>query len=59
MAKKQIIVRTYPPGYTKTLAHMQEKLAEGYIVVMCNPITNGKGEIMNDYILEIETKPNA
>jgi hypothetical protein len=51
--KKQVVVRTAPPNYSMywydkdRMKYLSEKLEEGYVVVMCNPI--GKDL---EYILE-------
>lgn len=52
--KKQVVVRTAPPDsrywYDKDrMKYLSEKLKDGYVVVMCNPI--GKDL---EYILEKE-----
>lgn len=52
--KKQIVVRTAPTGSGfwyeyKKMEYLADKLEEGYVVVMCNPI--GKDL---EYILEKE-----
>ena len=54
--KKQVVVRTCPTesGYwysPKRMSYLTEKLNEGYVVVMCNPIGNDL-----EYILEKETE---
>ena len=52
--KKQVVVRTCPTesGYwysPKRMSYLTEKLNEGYVVVMCNPIGSDL-----EYILEKE-----
>lgn len=53
--KKQVVVRTAPTstGYwyeKERMKYLSEKLEEGYIVVMCNPIGRDL-----EYILEKES----
>ena len=52
--KKQVVVRTVPADgryiyHEYTTKYLEEKLDEGYVVVMCNPIGNDL-----EYILEKE-----
>jgi len=49
--RKQCVVRTYPMGWTNTTEHLEQKLADGYIVVMANPFDT-KGKQGMEYILE-------
>lgn len=54
--KKQVVVRTYPHGYTNATISLREYLSQGYYVVMCNQFNVGNGIIGNEYILEKEVK---
>lgn len=54
--KKQVVVRTAPtsPAYwyePKKMEYLTDKLNDGYVVVMCNPIGNDL-----EYILEKEVE---
>jgi len=49
--RKQYVVRTYPTGWTNTTERLEQKLADGYIVVMANPF-DAKGKQGMEYILE-------
>lgn len=56
MLKKQCVVRTMPTqkGYLyepKKMSYLQEKLNDGFVVIMCNKI----GDEL-EYILEKEVK---
>lgn len=57
--KKQCVVRMVktPPGYWYELncfKHLQRRLEEGWVVVMCNPIGNDL-----EYVLEKEYEDTA
>ena len=54
--KKQVVVRTWPNGYTNATTKLREHLANGYCVVMCNQFNVGDGIVGNEYILEKEVK---
>lgn len=49
---KQVVVRTYPYGYTKTTEDLQICLNNGYSVVMVNKITSDLSVEVLEYILE-------
>lgn len=50
MGKKQIVVRTYPRGWTDTTNGLQYLLNEGYKVVHITPLENS----ITEYIVEKE-----
>lgn len=57
--KKQVVVRTAPPNdmywYDKDrMKYLSEKLEEGYVVVMCNPIGKDLEYILEKQISEVE-----
>lgn len=57
--KKQVVVRTAPPSdmywYDKDrMKYLSEKLEEGYIVVMCNPIGKDLEYILEKEISEVK-----
>lgn len=53
MSKRQVVVRTYPNGWTNPTTILQHYLDEGYIVVMVNKIQSKECENL-EYILEKE-----
>jgi len=48
----QKIIRTYPNGYTLATTELERALKDGFVVIMCSPITSKDGTICNDYIVE-------
>jgi len=55
MAKKQVMVRTYPDNYLNPTDSLKVYLNKGYTVLMCNKFTvNKAGQQGNEYILEKE-----
>lgn len=54
--KKQVVVRTYPHGYTNATISLRDYLAQGYCVIMCSQFNVGNGIMGNEYILEKEVK---
>lgn len=57
--KKQVVVRTYPEGWSNKTSRLQDYLNQGYIVVLVNKIIGNKCENL-EYILEkeVEEKEN-
>ena len=50
--KKQCVIRTYPPNWSKTNQDLQSKLDEGWLVIFITPISEG----ILEYILEKDYK---
>jgi len=50
--EKQIVVRTFPAGYTNATSNLAEKLNEGYVVVMVTVLQSRDGVQVADYILK-------
>ena len=51
---KQVVIRTYPHGWTNATKFLQEYLDDGYHVVFVNKITSEKSVECLEYILEID-----
>lgn len=52
---KQIVVRTFPQGYLKTIDRLEVKLSEGYKVIMVTVLKSEDGTEVCDYILQKDT----
>ena len=50
--KKQVVVRTYPHGWTNPITKLQKLLNEGYRVVLATELPKG----IIEYIVEKEVK---
>ena len=55
---KQVVVRTYPQGWTNATASLQKYLNNGYRVVMVSKITSEKSVECLEYILEKNEEVN-
>ncbi len=54
--KKQIVVRTFPIGYTNPTTNLSNAFEQGYTVVMANSFDVSGGKKGTEYILEKESE---